>query len=51
MIEKIAAFCMRRRALVASVVACLTIVLSWFALRIEVRTVFEDMLPSHHEYV
>ncbi|MBL8459645.1 MAG: MMPL family transporter, partial [Zoogloea sp.] len=51
MIERIAAFCMRRRALVAGVIALLTIALSWFALHIEVRTVFEDMLPSRHEYV
>jgi predicted RND superfamily exporter protein len=51
MIERIAAFCMRRRALVAGLIACLTLVLSWFALHIEVRTVFEDMLPSRHEYV
>ena len=51
MIERIAAFCMRRRALVAGLIAFLTVALSWFALHIEVRTVFEDMLPSRHEYV
>lgn len=51
MIEKIAAFCMKRRGWVAGTIALLTLVLSWFALRIEVRTVFEDMLPSSHEYV
>ena len=51
MIERIAEFCIHRRKAVVAVLAALTLVLSWFALRIEVRTVFEDMLPSQHEYV
>ncbi|NMF96946.1 MMPL family transporter [Aromatoleum toluolicum] len=51
MIERIAEFCIHRRAWLVSVIAVLTLVLGWFALRIEVRTVFEDMLPSRHEYV
>ncbi|MNF24631.1 bifunctional preprotein translocase subunit SecD/SecF [compost metagenome] len=51
MIERIAEFCIRRRAWVAGGLLCLTLVLGWFALHIEVRTVFEDMLPSRHEYV
>ncbi|MCF6782305.1 efflux RND transporter permease subunit [Stutzerimonas stutzeri] len=51
MIERIAEFCIRRRVWVASVLLFLTLVLGWSALHIEVRTVFEDMLPSRHEYV
>ncbi|MDT3669496.1 MAG: MMPL family transporter [Aromatoleum sp.] len=51
MIERIAAFCIRRRDWVVASLALLTLLLSWFALHIEVRTVFEDMLPSRHEYV
>lgn len=51
MIERIAEFCIRRRAWVASVLLALTLILGWFALHIEVRTVFEDMLPSRHDYV
>ncbi|WP_443700801.1 efflux RND transporter permease subunit, partial [Pseudomonas sp.] len=51
MIERIAEFCIRRGAWVASGLLCMTLVLGWFALHIEVRTVFEDMLPSRHEYV
>jgi predicted RND superfamily exporter protein len=51
MIERIADFCIRRRAWVVGVIALLTLVLSWFALHVEVRTVFEDMLPTRHEYV
>jgi len=51
MIERIAEFCIRRSVWVASVLLFLTLMLGWFALHIEVRTVFEDMLPSRHEYV
>lgn len=51
MIERIAEFCIRRRNWVVGVLLLLTMVLSWFALHIDVRTVFEDMLPSRHEYV
>lgn len=51
MIERIAELCIRRRAWVASVLLALTLILGWFALHIEVRTVFEDMLPSRHDYV
>ncbi len=51
MIERIAEFCIRRNVWVASGLLLLTLVLGWFALHIEVRTVFEDMLPSRHEYV
>ena len=51
MTESIALFCIRRRAWVSGGLLLLTLVLAWFALRIEVRTVFEDMLPSRHEYV
>lgn len=51
MIERIADFCIRRRAWVAGILMALTLLLGWSALHIEVRTVFEDMLPSRHEYV
>lgn len=51
MIERIAEFCIRRRVWVTGVLFFLTLILSWFALHIEVRTVFADMLPSRHEYV
>ena len=51
MIQRIAEFCIRRRGLVVTWMSLLTAGLSYFALTIEVRTVFEDMLPSRHEYV
>jgi len=51
MIERIAIFCIHKRAWVIGVLLALTLALSWSAMRIEVRTVFADMLPSNHEYV
>jgi len=51
MIERIAAFCIRQRTWVASSLLLISLVLGWFALHVEVRTVFEDMLPSRHEYI
>ncbi|MDR2837163.1 MAG: MMPL family transporter [Azonexus sp.] len=51
MIERIAEYCIRQRRLVVILLALLTLVLGFFALRIEVRTVFADMLPSKHEYI
>lgn len=51
MIERIAERCIRRRTWVASLLLLITLVLGWFALHVEVRTVFEDMLPSGHEYI
>lgn len=51
MIERIAHFCIHRRKLVVGLLLVCTLILSWFALHIQVRTVFEDLLPSKHEYV
>lgn len=51
MIERIAHCCVERRKLVAGLLLACTLILSWFAMHIEVRTVFADMLPSRHEYV
>lgn len=51
MAERIAEFCIRQRTAVVGTLLALTLALSWFAMHTEVRTVFEDMLPSKHEYV
>lgn len=51
MIKKFSEFCIRKRAWVASLIGIATLILSYFALHVEVRTVFEDMLPSSHPYV
>ncbi len=50
-VSRFAAFCIRRRAWVVSILAVLTAVLTYFALHVEVKTVFADMLPSSHSYV
>lgn len=51
MIKRITEFCIQRAAWVASILLAMTLVLGWFALHIEARTIFEDMLPTEHEYV
>jgi len=51
MIERITEYCIEQRRTVVIALALLTLLLGFFALRIEVRTVFEDMLPSRHEYI
>ncbi len=51
MIKTFTEFCIRRRLWVVSTIGLLTLLLSYFAVHVEVRTVFEDMLPSAHPYV
>ena len=51
LVERFSAFCIRQRVLVISVLAILTLIFAIFALRMEVRTVFSDMLPQSHDYV
>lgn len=51
MIKKFAALCIRQRSRVVALIGIATLVLSYFAVNIEVRTIFEDMLPSQHPYV
>ncbi|CAG4882811.1 RND transporter [Georgfuchsia toluolica] len=50
-VKKFAAFCIRRRIWIVSLLAIATAVLTYFAVNIEVKTVFADMLPSSHPYV
>ncbi|PKO55924.1 MAG: RND transporter, partial [Betaproteobacteria bacterium HGW-Betaproteobacteria-19] len=51
MIDQFGQFCIRQRAWVLALITLVTLVLGVFALRVDVRTVFEDMLPSDHPYV
>lgn len=51
MIEKFAEFCIRRRVAVVIAVALATVVLSYFALHVEVKTVFSDLMPQRHPYL
>lgn len=51
MIDRFGQFCIRQRAWVLALIFLTTLVLGFFALKVDVRTVFEDMLPSSHPYV
>ena len=50
-IARISAFCIRRRVAVVCVLGLATLILTYFAALVEVKTVFSDMLPSSHPYV
>lgn len=50
-IHRFSLFCIRQRVWVVSLLALSTAVLAFFAVNIEVKTVFADMLPSSHPYV
>ena len=45
-IARISAFCIRRRVAVVCVLGLATLILTYFAALVEVKTVFSDMLPS-----
>lgn len=51
MIEKISGFCIRRRIPVVIAVAIATLGLFFFAVRVEVKTVFSDLMPQRHPYM
>ncbi len=51
MVRKFAEFCIGRRVWVVGLVVALTVVLSYFALRVEIKTVFSDLLPAKHPYI
>lgn len=50
-IARFSAFCIRRRVAVVTVLGLATLILTYFAALVEVKTVFADMLPSTHPYV
>ncbi|MES1943913.1 RND efflux transporter [Salinisphaera sp. PC39] len=51
MVERFAAFCIRRRTPLVVVFGLLTVVLGVSAAQIEIRTIFSDMLPQNHAWV
>ena len=51
MLEKFALFCIEQRKKVLLVVLAITAVLATFAVRIDVKTVFEDLQPGSHPYI
>lgn len=50
-LENFVEFCISRRVKVLVLFAVLTAVMGTFALRVSVKTVFEDLLPTTHAYV
>ncbi|MBL4802039.1 MAG: MMPL family transporter [Emcibacter sp.] len=51
MLEKFARLCVDSRKIVLVVVFLATAILSFFAQRIEVKTIFEDLQPASHSYI
>lgn len=44
-------FCIRRRVLVVALIALITALMAVLAVRIEIKTVFDDLLPANHPYI
>ena len=51
MIEQAMDWCIRRRQVVIGVLVLITAVMGLFATRVEVKTVFSDLLPQNHPYI
>lgn len=51
MLENFSIFCMNYRKAVLAIVLAITAVLATFAVRIDVKTVFEDLQPGSHPYI
>jgi predicted RND superfamily exporter protein len=50
-VSRLVSFCIRRRVAVVILVAALTAFLAAQAVRVEVKTVFNDLLPGNHPYI
>ena len=51
MIESIAEFCIRSRSKVVLVIAALTIFFAYHAFHLNIKTIFEDLQPTSHDYI
>ena len=51
MVSWIADFCIRWRVAVLAVIALITVVLGYFAMQVEIKTIFTDLQPAGHPYV
>lgn len=49
--HRFAELCIRRRVAIVVAIAAATVALAFSAARVEVRTIFRDLLPQNHEYV
>lgn len=50
-LERFVERCIRYRTLVVTIFALLTAVMLSFALRVDIKTIFEDQLPKDHPYI
>lgn len=50
-LDRFVEFCIRRRIAVVILYVLLTAIMMFFALRVEIKTAFDDLLPSNHAYV
>lgn len=49
--SRLVEFCIRRRVAVVLIVGIVTAILATFAVKVEVKTVFNDLLPTNHPYI
>lgn len=50
-VAKFVEYCIRNRVYAATSIAVITIIMGIFASRIEIKTIFNDLLPTNHEYI
>jgi predicted RND superfamily exporter protein len=51
MIRKLAKFCIHYRVMVLIILGLSTVILGYFALRLEIKTLFDDLIPHGHPYI
>lgn len=50
-LDRFVALCIRQRVLVVVLISLLTLMFATLAVRIEIKTVFSDLLPKNHPYI
>lgn len=50
-LQRFVEFCIRNRAWVASIIAIITLFMAVFAAQVQIKTVFDDLLPTNHPYI
>jgi len=50
-LDRFVALCIRQRVLVIALISLLTLMFASLAVRIEIKTVFSDLLPKNHPYI
>jgi predicted RND superfamily exporter protein len=50
-LERFVEFCIRRRVAVVIVLGIITAIMTYLAVHVEIKTVFNDLMPRNHSYV